>query len=288
MSALQAGTRAKLQVVREAEFGYFLTDGVKELLLHRSEMLVDSLAIGDEVDVFLYTDGQGRLAATMFTPALMYGQAGWLRVIAEEPGLGLFLDLEIQRDLFLPKSELPASKEEWPRIGDYLFVEVTRDRQGRLLGKLADTALLVKDYTPGIPSLRNQMLVATVYRLFPDGAFLISGEGYLLFLPRSEIETPVRLGQEVSVRVTYVREDGRLNASTKPLKHVALERDAQKIWDYLQTRSGPMPYSDQSSPEIIQEKFGMSKAAFKRALGRLMKEGKIEQRDGWTYVKEKK
>ena len=101
MSLLQSGTEARLEVIREAEFGYFLSNGVDELLLHRRDMQVDSLAIGEEVDVFLYTDGQGRLSATMFTPALMYGEAGWLRVIDQEPGLGLFLDIELQRDLLL-------------------------------------------------------------------------------------------------------------------------------------------------------------------------------------------
>lgn len=277
-----------LKVVREVDFGYFLSDGIDDILLHKHDMQVDALEVGQEIAVYLYTDGQGRLSATMFTPILMYGEAGWLRVIDLEPKLGLFLDVGLNRDLFLPKSELPQQKAEWPRLGDYLFVEVTRDREGRLLAKLADTELLVADYTPGSADLHNQTLLGTVYRLFPDGAFLISGEGYLFFLPRSEMKTPVRLGQEVSLRVTYVREDGRLNASTKPIKSVAIEHDAQQIWEYLQSRAGAMPFSDKSAPDLIQDKFEMSKAAFKRALGRLMKEGKIEQRDGWTYAKEKK
>lgn len=286
MPLLQAGTMAQLEVVREVDFGYFLSDGVEEVLLHLQDMKADTLPVGDSIPVFLYTDHQGRLSATMHTPALLYGEAGWLRVIDIESSLGLFLDLELRRDLLLPKSELPMNKEEWPRMGDHLFVEVTYDRQGRLIAKLADTKLLINDYTPGTKELQNQTVVATVYKQYPDGPFLISGEGYLIFLPRSEMESSVRLGQELSVRITYVRQDGRLNASTKPIKNVAIDRDAEKISEYLQSRNGAMPFSDQTEPDLIQEKFAMSKAAFKRALGKLMKEEKVVQKDGWTYLKE--
>jgi len=86
------------------------------------------------------------------------------------------------------------------------------------------------------------------------------------------------------MRVTYLREDGRLNASLRPPKEAARVEDADRILALLQEHDGKMPYTDATSPEVIQDRFQISKAAFKRALGRLLKEGLIVQRDGWTYL----
>ena len=95
-------------------------------------------------------------------------------------------------------------------------------------------------------------------------------------------------GQEVTGRITYIRQDGRLNISLRLQKENALIADAEEIYNYLVKRSGRMPYCDSTPLEIIKQKFGISKAAFKRALGHLMKEGRIYQEDGWTYLKDNK
>ncbi|MBQ2136511.1 MAG: RNA-binding protein, partial [Selenomonas sp.] len=95
-----------------------------------------------------------------------------------------------------------------------------------------------------------------------------------------------RVGEVVTARVTYVRPDGRLNASLREAKEKALISDSQRILELLTSRGGKMPYSDESSPEVIRDKFGISKAAFKRALGHLLREKRIEEKDGWTYLKE--
>jgi predicted RNA-binding protein (virulence factor B family) len=288
MSVLKAGTIVDLEVARKVDFGYFLTNGEEDVLLHHKELKTeDPMLTGEVVEVFLYHDHENRLSATMHKPVIVFGEAAWLRVIDVNSDLGVFLDQELRRDLFLPKSELPLDEAEWPRMGDQVLVELTHDVQGRMLARLSKTELLLEDYTEGTADLKNQTLVGTVYNQYPDGAFLVTGEGYLIFLPRSEMSTGVRLGQEVPVRVTFVREDGRLNASTKPLKQKAMVDDADKIVSYLQGRGGSMPFWDKTPPDTIDEKFGMSKAAFKRALGKLMKEGKVYQEDGWTYVKEK-
>jgi len=94
------------------------------------------------------------------------------------------------------------------------------------------------------------------------------------------------VGETVTVRVTYVRPDGRLNASLREIKEKALNSDAEAILMLLQNRNGKMPYGDATSPEVIRDKFKISKGAFKRALGHLLKEGLIEDRDGWTCLKE--
>jgi predicted RNA-binding protein (virulence factor B family) len=286
MPILTAGTFVELEVARQVDFGYFLTDGYEDVLLHQAELKTNSLEIGENIEVFLYHDHQNRLSATMHKPALVYGEAAWLRVIDINQELGVFLDQELRRDLLLPKSELPLDENEWPRMGDHLFVELTHDRQGRMIGMLGKTEWLLEDFIEGTSDMKNTTLIGTVYNQYPDGAFLTTGEGHILFLPRPEMASPVRLGQEVKVRVTFVRDDGRMNVSTKPLKQDAMSEDSAQIVTYLQGRGGSMPYYDKTPPDIILEKFNMSKASFKRALGSLMKQNRVYQEEGWTYLKE--
>ena len=124
-----------------------------------------------------------------------------------------------------------------------------------------------------------------IYNYTDRGAFLFSKERYIVFIDNKEMKVRPRVGETVTARVTFIREDGRLNASLREIKEKALVSDGDAILALLRDRKGKMPYSDDTSPEIIRDKFGVSKAAFKRALGHLLKEGKIEQRDGWTYLR---
>ena len=125
-----------------------------------------------------------------------------------------------------------------------------------------------------------------IYNYTDKGAFLFSKERYIVFIDKKEMKTRPRVGETVTARVTFLREDGRLNASLREIKEKAMVTDSDAILALMRERHGRMPYSDETSPEIIRDKFGISKAAFKRALGHLLKEGKIEQRDGWTFLRE--
>jgi len=123
----------------------------------------------------------------------------------------------------------------------------------------------------------------SIYNMSEFGAFLLTKERWLAFLHNDEMTSRPKVGEELTVRVTFVREDGRINVSMRPVKEEAMDLDAAKLLAALAVR-GRMPYTDATSSEIIKEKFGISKAAFKRAIGRLMKEGKVEQKDGWTQL----
>ena len=132
----------------------------------------------------------------------------------------------------------------------------------------------------------GQMVTGAIYNYTDAGAFLFSNERYIVFIANKEMkdnERP-RVGEVVTVRVTFVRPDGRLNASLREAKEKALVTDSNRILALLASRKGRMPYSDETSPEVIRDKFQISKAAFKRALGHLMKEGRVAEKDGWTYL----
>ncbi|UTW69958.1 hypothetical protein KHA80_03855 [Anaerobacillus sp. HL2] len=126
----------------------------------------------------------------------------------------------------------------------------------------------------------------TIYSFSEKGVFVMTEEGYIAFLHFNETEEDLHLGKVITGRVTFVRDDGKLNMSMQPKAHERRHDDADKIFEFLEKRDGGMPYTDKSDPLIIKQKFDMSKASFKRAIGKLLKEGKIYQKEGWTYKKE--
>ena len=129
-------------------------------------------------------------------------------------------------------------------------------------------------------------LSGSIYNITESGAFIFTDERYIVFVPHKDMRERPRVGEEVTVRITYVRTDGRLNGSLREPKEKALVTDAERILAYLEEHRGRMPYSDKTTPEIIKAKFQISKAAFKRALGHLLKAGNIEEKDGWTLLKD--
>ena len=129
-------------------------------------------------------------------------------------------------------------------------------------------------------------LRGSVYNITERGIFLFTEEHYIAFIDHQEAPWRPRVGETVEIRVTYLREDGRLNASLRPPKEDARKLDADRLLALLMEHGGKMPYTDATSPAVLKDRFGISKAAFKRALGRLMKEGRIHQEDGWTYLLE--
>jgi len=280
---LQAGTMERLKVERTAPFGYFLSDGKTDVLLHRNEADREYL-IGEEIEVFLYHDHQDRLSATCKKPKLLSGEAGWLEVTDVVHRLGVFLHNGVQKEVLLPRSELPAHKERWPQKGAILFVKLSHDRQGRILAELGSDKDLLPFVKEADMKLHHKELTGRVYNITKHGAFIYTEEGYLGLIHHDEMTHPLALGMHVSARVTHVREDGRLNLSMRPSKEISYSIDAETILTYLKQRGGRMPYSDKTDSEVIRLKFQMSKSAFKRALGKLMKEGRIEQKEGWTSL----
>lgn len=280
---MQAGQMATLEVVRTAQFGYFLSDGENDILLHKNEAEKE-LKEGQKVSVFLYMDHDERLAATMKKPHIVLGEFTWLEVSDVNQKMGVFLDMGVQKELLLSKDDLPQDRAAWPLMGDRVFVGLKHDKKGRLLAKLGlDVELADKEEQAG-KEMINKEVTGNVYRVIALGAFLYTDEHYIGFIHRDEMKGSIRLGQKVTARVKSIREDGRLNLTQNPSKAVAYTEDAEIIYQILQDRGGAMPFSDQTDPETIRQKFSISKAAFKRALGKLMKENKIYQEDGWTYL----
>lgn len=287
---LQAGMTAELLVSKEVSpYGYFLTDGTRDVLLHYSEV-TGEIQTGGKVEVFLFHDTEDRLAATMKRPFIRLGELALLEVADIHPKLGCFLDIGLGRNLLLPNQELPL-REEWkPVVGDRIYVVLDHDKQGRMIGRLAGENELAPLCFRAPDAWKNQRVEARVYNPLQKATFVICDGGVLGFgvigmIHESERTGTLRLGEALKVRVTFVREDGRVNLSMRAQKEHGRIEDADRILAALRERpDGAMPYSDDTPAEVITEIFGMSKSAFKRSLGKLMKEGRIYQENGWTHL----
>ena len=276
---------AELTAVRESELGVFLDaetgNTSDDILLHHVQQTA-SVKIGDRVRVFLYLDPKRRLTASMRTPRMKEGQVARLRVINVTKE-GAFLDVGAERGIFLPYAGMRGR----PQIGETVWAKLYTDKSGRLAVTMEVEDELRRASRPAEGVHIGDRLKGSVYNITERGAFLFTDDRYIVFIDHREIPKRPRVGETVEMRVTYVREDGRLNASLRPPKEAAQREDADRLLTLLNEHNGRMPYTDASSPEIIQDRFHISKAAFKRALGRLLKDGLIEQRDGWTYLSEK-
>ncbi|KGR82300.1 MULTISPECIES: S1-like domain-containing RNA-binding protein [Lysinibacillus] len=282
MNALKSGEVVTLTVLEQQASKWILTNGVEELPLNASEV-TEPLTVGDRLEVFLFADRRGDLAATTAIPAFTQGEYGWARVLKVVEHEGAFVDIGTSREVLVKAEDLPALKEVWPEPGDHLFMTLRTDRNGDLFGRLATEEKISELYEGAFEDMHNKNIQARPYRLLPIGTFLLGVEvPYRIFVHESERSTEPRLGQDVVVRIIDVKDDGSMNGSLLPRKHERLSNDAQQILNYIQDVGGKMPFGDKSSPEEIQEMFNMSKGAFKRALGTLMKAGKVKQQDGWT------
>ncbi|WP_338449080.1 S1-like domain-containing RNA-binding protein [Niallia oryzisoli] len=278
------GRVIQLEVARKTDFGYFLTDGTEDVLLHKNETQQD-LELETSVEVFLYTDSQGRIAATTTIPKITVGEYDWAEVSDVKSGIGVFLDIGINKDMLLGEEDLPAHKSVWPQVGDLLYITLRVNRNNRIYVKLATDPIIDEKSVKATRADFNKSIHGFIYRTAKVGSWIFTAEGFKGFIHESQRQVEPRLGEKVEGRIIDVKEDGTINVSLLPRKEEALDLDAEKILSILNERNGAMPYWDKSLPEDIQNRFMMSKAAFKRALGRLMKEGKVYQEEGWTYIK---
>ncbi|WP_151737611.1 CvfB family protein [Paenibacillus tengchongensis] len=289
--SLIAGTIVTLEVLREVSpYGYFLGAGGEEVMLHYTELVGSKPKPGAKVEVFIFFDTEDRIAATMKKPLLTLGQMALLEVADIHPRLGCFLEMGLGRQLLLPIGELPELVELRPQVGDKVYVIMEHDKQGRLRAKLAGEQELAPLAVAAPSTWKGTAVTARVYKPLQMGTFVLADAGVLGFgvigmVHASERTRMLRLGEQFEARVSHVREDGRINLSMSQRKEVGRDVDSAMLLEFLNSRpGGSMPYSDATPPDIIKQRFGISKSAFKRALGKLLKEGLITQKENWTYL----
>jgi hypothetical protein len=278
------GQSTTLTVARKAAFGYFLTDGNEDVLLHINQA-DQEFQEEDQVEVFLYVDSEGRISASTTIPEIAVGRYGWVKVTDTNPKIGVFLNIGLPKDILLGIDDLPTHKSVWPKAGDLVYITLKLSRNYLLYAKLASDPIIESISVKATRENFNKNVQGHIYRTAKVGSWIYTIEGFKGFIHESQRPQEPRLGEMVEGRIIDIKEDGTVNISLLARKEESQDQDAERIYEYLLSRDGAMPFSDKSMPEEIQERFGLSKGAFKRALGKLMKEGKVYQEGSWTYVK---
>ena len=276
-TTLKPMTVAALKVVRTSEPGAFLDAGTgntsDDILLHKSQQTAE-VKVGEVVNVFLYLDPKRRLTASMRIPKMRVGQIARLKVI-NVTNDGAFVDAGAERGIFMPFAEMRGR----PKVGEVVWAKLYTDKSGRLAASMKVSDEIRRASKPAAQVKRGDKIKGAVFNIIDAGAFVFSEERYIVFIPQKDIPRALRIGEIVEARVTYLREDGRLDASLRMAKENALDHDAEKIFAFMQANGGSMPFHDKTSPEKIRAVFKLTKAAFKRAVGHLYSQRRIAKID---------
>lgn len=278
---MELGKRQTLVIVKEVEFGVYLGQSPEaekeEQVLLPARQVPAGAKQGDALEVFLYRDSQDRLIATTASPALQVGQVALLKV-KEVGRIGAFLDWGLEKDLLLPFRE--QTKKLHP--GEEILAALYVDKSGRLCAtmKLYHYLKTQSPYRPG------DTVEGRIYEISDRfGVFVAVDDQYSGLIPRKEAQGEYHVGARLTLRVTGVKEDGKLDLAARKKAYLQMDEDAQLVLKVIDEFAGVLPFDDRVCPEVIQREFGLSKAAFKRAVGRLMKEGQVEIRDRRIFKK---
>lgn len=267
---IELGKTQALKVQRVKEFGVYLGESIDSdaSVLLPKKQVPEGTQAGDEIKVFIYKDSEDRLIATTGTPKLEVGQTAVLTV-REVGKIGAFLDMGLEKDLLLPFKE----QTHKVRQGESCLVALYVDKSKRL----AATMKVYSYMSNESPYQKDDQVNGTIYEINPDmGAFVAVDNRYYGMIPKKEMYSAYREGDAVSARVVKVRDDGKLDLSPRQKAYIQMDEDAVKVLDVIESQfDGSLPFTDKADPEVIKREFGMSKNAFKRAVGHLLKDGQI-------------
>lgn len=268
---IKLGEMQELEVAKKVDIGVYLKSEDNEkpedrVLLPIKQVPAD-IKIGDKINVFVYRDSNDRIIATVKRPKIVMGEIAYLKVV-EMSRIGAFLNWGLEKDLFLPFKE---QVDDIKLNGEYM-VGLYIDKSDRLCA----TMNLFKVLRTDSPYKVNDIVKGTVFSLKRGLGAMVAVDGkYLGLIHEGEILKPIRPGQSVEVRVSNVKEDGKLDLSLKDAPKLQIDKDGEKIIKALAHSKGTLPLNDYSSPEEINKILGMSKGSFKKAAGRLMKKNVI-------------
>lgn len=271
---LQAGSYHTLTVNRISDHGLYLADGEGDevLLPNRYVSLGDK--VGDTKEVFVYHDSKDRLTATTERPYATVGQAAFLEVVDKNLH-GAFLAWGITaKDIFIPNSNQTFRMEPGKRYVVFVYRDNVSGRvvaTARLNGFVSNEVIAVR------PKQRVRLLVA---RRIPAGYRVVVDDRNWGVLYDSQLFRTIRIGDTLEGYVSRITEDGRIDVSLQRQGFDRVKDAAEQLAEIIDAQGGALPLNDRSAPEEIAALTGMSKKAFKRALGLLMSRGEAETENG--------
>lgn len=268
---MRLGEKQTLYIVKKVEFGVYLAESsgdAENRVLLPAKQVPPGAAVGEQIEVFLYKDSKDRWIATTNTPKLMMGQVAELTV-AQTGRIGAFLDWGLEKDLLLPfRQQVKKVKE-----GEKVLVSLYVDKSERLCA----TMNVYHNLRSDSPYHTQDQVVGRAYASSDEfGVFVAVDNLYSALIPKKELYGEVALGEDLRARVTKVQPDGRLVLSIREKSCLQIQEDAGRLLQIIDSYDGVLPFNDKVSPAIILRETGMSKNEFKRAVGNLLKAGKIQ------------
>ena len=267
---MKLGEYQELYYKKKVDFGVYLaetmTDDAQVLL--PMKQVPENARMGEKIRVFLYKDSRDRLIATTNDPKLTLG--GYAPLVVREVGkIGAFLDWGLEKDLYLPYKEMVGRVEQ----GDEVLVTLYIDKSSRLCASMRGLYdLLDKDS----PYHKGDTVTGRVYEFSDNfGTFVAVDDRYSARIANSEDHSFLRVGDVIEAKVLGVKPDGKLDLTMREKAYIQMDADAVKLMELIDSYAGVLPFTEKASPEVIKRETGLSKAAFKRAVGRLYKERKI-------------
>lgn len=267
---IEVGKRQKLKVIKKVDFGVYLAPGVEdgEKVLLPAKQVPAVCSVGDELEVFVYRDSKDRLISTTAQPALCVGEVAQLTV-AQTGKVGAFLSWGLEKDLFLPFRE----QTRQVKAGDSFPVALYVDKSGRLCATMKIYHYLRTDS----PYQKDDKVTGYLYEISRQfGAFVAVDDKFSALIPPREMYGQLQAGSRIEARVAAVHEDGKLVLSVRDKAYLMIGKDAERVMEAIERSGGALPFNDKAAPELIRAKMQMSKNEFKRAVGHLLKEGKVE------------
>lgn len=278
---IELGKKQTLTVVKTVDFGVYLAEkddkeGKDSVLLPAKQVPAGTKA-GDELTVFIYKDSKDRLIATTREPMLQVGQTAVLKV-SQVTRIGAFLNWGLEKDLLLPYHEQTTRMQEGKDVLVALYIDKSQ--------RLCATMKVYHYLSTRTPYVVGDQVKGRVYEISGNfGVFVAVDDKYSALIPAREAAGKYRPGEILDLRVTEVKEDGKMNVTDRQKAYLQIEEDAESVLSVIDEFAGVLPFDDKASPEVIKREFGLSKNAFKRAIGHLLKEDKIEIKERRIYKK---
>lgn len=271
---IELGKIQTLNVLRIKDFGVYVgeADHSEASVLLPKKQVPEGVAVMDEISVFIYKDSEDRLIATTAKPKLSVGETAVLTV-KEVGKIGAFLDMGLEKDLLLP------FKEQTHKVcqGESVLVALYIDKSKRL----AATMNVYSYMDNHSPYKKDDNVAGIIYEINDTlGAFVAVDNKYHGLIPKKEVYDNYKPGDRINARVIKVREDGKLDLSPRQKAYIQMESDSDRVFKIIEEQfGGCLPFNDKADPELIKKEFSMSKNGFKRAVGHLLKDGKIKITD---------
>ncbi len=274
---IKIGNYNILRIARFVDFGAYLADDDNNEVLLPSRYVPDDAAVGDEIEVFVYTDSEDRIVAVTDRPYAQVGEFAFLQV-AEVNRFGAFLEWGVPKHLFVPFSEQRPRMQAGGIYPVYLYLD-------HITKRVVASAKLEKFLGNVIPEYRpGDKVTALVWQHTPIGYKVIVDNLFQGMIYDNEIFAPLELEQTVTALVKAVRDDGKIDLTLGDKAAARVSDLAEDIIEKLREHGGSIGISDSSSPDEIKAIFHCSKKDFKKAVGKLYKERRILLEDGGIHL----